>query len=91
MFHILDERLYKHFLFLHAAIRVLVSNSWSKRYLRFAELALQKFVSRGPDLYDPTFNSYNVHGLLHLTDGVRCFGSLDSFSAFPYESNMSIF
>jgi len=90
MFNILDERLYKHFLFLHAAIRILVSKSWSKQYLSFAELALQKFVCRSPYLYGPTFNSYNVHGLLHLADDVRRFGSLESFSAFPYESNMSI-
>jgi len=91
IFDILNERLYKHFLFLHAAIRVLVSNSLSRRYLSFVELALQKFVLRIPNLYGPAFNSYNVHGFLHLTDDVRRFGSLDSFSAFPYESNMSIF
>jgi len=91
MFGILDERLYKHFLFLHTAIRILVSNSLSRRYLNFAELELQKFVLRSPNLYGPSFNSYNVHGLLHLTDDVRHFGTLDSFSAFPYESNMSIF
>lgn len=32
-----------------------------------------------------------MHGLLHLTDDVRCLGNLNSFSAFPYESNMIIF
>lgn len=50
MFGILDERLYKHFLFLHVAIRILVSNSLSSRHLSFAELALQKFVLRSPNL-----------------------------------------
>lgn len=91
MYGILDERLYKHFLFLHAAIRVLVSNSLLRQHLSFAELALQKFVNRSESLYGPTFNTYNVHGLLHLTSDVRRFGCLDSFSAFPYENNMSIF
>ncbi|KAL6417328.1 hypothetical protein ACFW04_014578 [Cataglyphis niger] len=75
MFDILNNRFYKHFLFLHVVIRILISNSLSKRHLNFA-LALQKFVLRSPNLYGPTFNSYNVH---------------DSFSAFPCESNMSIF
>lgn len=42
-------------------------------------------------MYGPNFNTYNVHGLLHLTNDVRYLGNLDSFSAFPYESNMSIF
>lgn len=76
---------------MHVAIRILVFNSFSRKYLNFAELALQKFVLRSPNLYGPTFNFYNVHGLLHLTDDVRRFRNLDSFFAFPYESNMSIF
>lgn len=88
---LLYDRVYKHFLFLHTAIRILASTSPSKKYLRFAERVLEKFVLQCQYLYDITFNSYNVHGLLHLTDDVRCLGNLDSFSAFPYENNMSIF
>lgn len=91
MYNVLSEQLYNHFLFLHVAIRVLVSKSPSRKHLRFAELALQKFVLRCNILYGSTFHTYNVHGLLHLTDDVKRFGSLDSFSAFPYENNMSIF
>lgn len=87
---LLNKQLYTHFLFLHAAIRVLVSKSPSRQYLNFVELALQKFVLRSGNLYGSTFNSYNVHGLLHLTN-VRRLGALDSFSAFPYENNMRIF
>jgi len=89
---LLNKQLYAHFLFLHAAIRILISKSPSKQYLNFAELALQKFVLRSEDLYGPTFNSYNVHGLLlHLTNDVRRLGVLDSFSAFSYENNMTFF
>lgn len=91
MYDILDEQLYKHFLFLHTAIRILVFNSPSELLLNFAELALKKFVIRSKNLYGLTFNSYNVHGLLHLVSDVKQLGTLDSFSAFPYESNMSIF
>lgn len=91
IYGLLGEHLYKHFLLLHSAIRVLISKSPSKQHLTFAELALQKFVFRADNLYGRTFNSYNVHGLLHLTDDVRRFGNLDSYSAFPYENNMSIF
>jgi len=63
---ILDEQIYTHFLFLHAAIRILVSSSSSKNYLNFADLALKKFVDRCGHFYGPTFYSYNIHGLLHL-------------------------
>lgn len=91
LYGLLNEQLYKHFLFLHTAVRILVSNSPSRQNLSFAELALQKFVLRCENLYGATFNSYNVHGILHITDDVRRFGNLDSFSAFPYENNMKIF
>lgn len=88
---LLNEQIYKHFLFLHAAMRILVSNSPSERHLKFAELALEKFVLKCEYLYGSNFSTYNIHGLLHLTSDVRRFGNLDSFSAFPYESKMSIF
>ncbi|XP_076674371.1 uncharacterized protein LOC143372216 [Andrena cerasifolii] len=87
---VLEKTAYKHFLLLHAAIRVLVSESPSIPHLSFAELALQKFVLRNPELYGPAFNSYNVHGFLHLTNDVRRLGNLDSCSAFRYANNMSI-
>lgn len=90
-FGLLNDEVYKHFLFLHAALRILVSNSPLRQQLNFAELALQKFVPRCKNLYGSTFITYNVHGLLHFTDDVRWFGNLDSFSVFPYENNMSIF
>ncbi|XP_011876846.1 PREDICTED: uncharacterized protein LOC105566980 [Vollenhovia emeryi] len=88
---LLNHQVYTHFLFLHTAIRILISNSPSKVYLNFAELALQKFVARCENLYGLSFISYNVHGLLHLTNDVRQLGPLDSFSAFPYENNMPVF
>ncbi|XP_072755742.1 uncharacterized protein [Anoplolepis gracilipes] len=88
---VLDQQIYIHFLFLHTAIRILISSLPSKKYLNFAELALQKFVVRCENLYGLSFISYNVHGLLHLTNDVRQLGPLDSFSAFPYENNMSVF
>lgn len=63
---ILSQEVYTHFLFLHAAIRILILTSPSKICLNFADLALHKFVNRCDNLYGPTFNSYNVHGLIHL-------------------------
>ncbi|XP_076647790.1 uncharacterized protein LOC143356191 [Halictus rubicundus] len=88
---VLNYKIYRHFLFLHSAIRIMVSQVFVSKYLKFAEGVLQLFVRRCEKFYGPTFNSSNVHGLLHLANDVRRFGTLDSFSAFPYESNMSIF
>lgn len=52
---------------------------------------LKIFVQRASEHYGIEFLSYNVHGLLHLANDVKNFGPLDSFSAFPYENNMSYF
>ncbi|KAL6421675.1 hypothetical protein ACFW04_014490 [Cataglyphis niger] len=58
----------------------MVCNSSTRQHLSFAELALQKFIYRSEALY------LVQHLILTI-----CFGYLESFSAFPYENNMSIF
>lgn len=35
--------------------------------------------------------SHNMHSILHLSDDVKKFGPLNSFSAFPFESYMQPF
>lgn len=87
----MEEQGYMHFLLLHAAIRALCHSSISQKLLFFAKLALEKFVEICPKLYKRTFLSYNVHALLHLSTDVEHLGPLDSFSAFPYENNISFF
>jgi len=37
-------------------------------------------------LYGEGMLVYNVHGLIHLAGDVRRFGTLDNFSAFPFEN-----
>ncbi|XP_066584896.1 uncharacterized protein [Prorops nasuta] len=91
LYGLINESIYNHFLLFHATIRVLVSPSTSSLLIHFAELAIRKFVERCEELYGLNFYSYNVHGLLHICQDVRTLGNLDSFSAFPYENNMSIF
>lgn len=88
---LLNQQVYTHFLFLHAAIRILVSASPSKTHLKFADLALQKFVKRCEIVYGATFLSYNIHCLIHLANDVQQLGPLDTFSAFPYENHMRLF
>ncbi|XP_025161766.1 uncharacterized protein LOC112590182 [Harpegnathos saltator] len=70
-YDILNQQVYTYFLLLHAAIRILVSTSSSKIYLNFVEVALQKFVERCENMYGSTFNSCNIHGLLHIANDVR--------------------
>ncbi|XP_039308167.1 uncharacterized protein LOC113006034 isoform X2 [Solenopsis invicta] len=92
MLGIMEKQTYTHFLFLHSAIRMLCSNTFSNMsLLQRAEVALKKFIEKCQFFYKLTFMSYNVHALLHLVTDVKRFGPLDSFSAFKYENNMQFF
>lgn len=90
---LMNEAMYLHFLLLHSAIRILVDAVCSRNTIMInkAEVMLKIFVKRVAEHYGVEFISYNVHGLLHLSDDVRNYGPLDSFSAFPYENNMRYF
>ncbi|KAJ8915730.1 hypothetical protein NQ315_000665 [Exocentrus adspersus] len=49
---------------------------------------LKHFVKRFSLLYGEENVSHNIHNLLHLTDDVINFGSIEMFSAFPFENKM---
>lgn len=55
-------------------------------------MAMQKnssvFVQGFVQIYGEREASHNIHSLIHLADDVKVHGPLDSFSAFPFESNM---
>lgn len=88
---IIKLKAYLHFLILHILMRILARPNRSKildeRAKKFSEI----FVNRAEDVYGEEFLSYNSHGLLHIVDDAIKFGSLDEFSAFPYENNMKSF
>lgn len=82
------EDVHKNFVVLHVAISILSnpvmckSSSW----VDYAEKLLIIFVKGFRKLYGRRYVSYNVHGLLHLSDDVRKYGELDNFSAFRFEN-----
>lgn len=56
------------------------------KYIDIAEKLLSKFVKDARPLYGDEFIIYNVHNLLHISSDARLYGTLDEFSAFPFES-----
>lgn len=80
----MKKDIYKNFLTLHVAIRLLCSPDLS--HITYAESLLQHFVQSFIILYGPQHTSYNIHALIHLAEDVRKFGTLDTFSAFRYEN-----
>lgn len=85
---ILSTNVYNHFMLLSAAITILVSPSLCQKYTDYAKSLLVSFVESAKTLYGQDFIVYNVHGLIHLADDVSRHGSLDSFSAFPFENEL---
>ncbi|XP_026481608.1 uncharacterized protein LOC113388447 [Ctenocephalides felis] len=86
---IISKDFYNNFLTLHVAIRILSSRDFSdESLLNYSKSLLTYFVNGFKLLYGEHLVSHNVHSLIHLTDDVRRFGSLESFSAFKFENYM---
>ena len=83
---ILSETLYNHFLLLSVAISLLANPEFCGVYCEYANEILRTFVHNALALYGHEMMVYNVHALVHLADDVRRFGSVDEFSAFPFEN-----
>ncbi|XP_049302035.1 uncharacterized protein LOC125775444 isoform X1 [Bactrocera dorsalis] len=79
---------YYHFLLLHAGIRLLSCEKSYSTEANVAQQILQEFVDLFGNIYGDHLVSYNVHGLLHLTDCTKQFGPLDQFSAYKFENHM---
>lgn len=84
---VLENKYYKNFLALFIASSILISPSLcSDQNLEYAHSLLIYFVKSFSLLYGKEFESHNVHNLLHIVNDVKKFGSMDSFSAFPFEN-----
>lgn len=89
IFHkIISEVVYLHFLEFCIAIRILSTNNISREYNEFAKSLIHCFVASYAHIYGKCYMSHNIHSVLHLSDDVKKFGPLNTFSAFPFESYM---
>lgn len=79
---------YMHFLALSCAIRILCNTSLCESFNNYAKDLLMYFVRNYTKLYGEEYVSHNVHNLIHLSEDVINFGSLDNFSSFKYENYM---
>lgn len=89
----LDDRkeMYDHFITLHVAMRILTNEQFLNTPLvDYADSLLKHFVESFIILYGIEYVSHNVHGLLHIVNDVKMYGTLDSYSAFPFENFMRV-
>lgn len=85
---LLPTNCYNHFLSLSVAIRILTDEQLCVTFNAYANSLLLYFVSNFGNIYGNEYMSHNVHNLLHLSNDVQNFGSLDNFSCFKFENYM---
>lgn len=84
---VLPKNVFKHFLLLHVACRILCSKTKALTECQNAKSLLQKFVALMPRFYGKASLVGNVHNLIHLADDVYHMGlPLSSITAFPFEN-----
>lgn len=81
---------YNHFMLLHVGILLLCHIEFSKTKIKVADKILRQFVNATSFIYGRHHLTYNMHCLIHLAQDVQQFGNLDEFSAFAFESFMSV-
>lgn len=87
--NVLPDNKYNNILLLHVAFLILVDPKFSKTHTTIAQKLLEDFVRSFLSIYGSSHLVYNVHSLVHIVDDVNSYGTLDSYSAFPFESYMS--
>lgn len=81
----IHESLYKNFLLLSVSMRLL-SGDLNSENVQAANEYLIAFITHFENLFGPRHLVYNIHNLSHLIDDVNKYGSIDKFSAFPFEN-----
>lgn len=84
----LTKKKYDHFLHYFCGITILCREDLCYTKNEKASEYLHAFVAQSDEILGRAFASYNVHGLIHISEEVKCNGSLDSYSAWIYENFM---
>lgn len=79
--------MYKHFLALHCAVTICISESL-KKHVPVAERSFRTFTNKFGEYYGDENSTYSIHSIIHVTDDVKRFVVLDKYSAFKRESKL---
>lgn len=82
----LSPEFFLHFKKLYVAIRLYILARPGD--IEIAESLLKEFIVSFGLIYGKESISHNIHGLIHVADDVRRFGSLDNYSAFVFENHL---
>lgn len=82
---IVNDACFNNFMALNIAMIILLSPNFGS-FVEYAQEMLNYFVKTFEQIYGQHLMSHNIHGLLHLTDDYKNYGSLDNCSTFPFEN-----
>lgn len=84
---ILPQEVFSHFLLLVAATRIISSvENILEKFLHVAETFIDAYLEGFIEIYGINSVTSNVHNLSHVIEDVRRFGTLPSFSTYPFEN-----
>lgn len=87
LYKILPKQMYRHFLLLFVACRILCDSELYIENIDYARELLIKFVELLPSFYGVDSQVMNSHNLIHLADDVEYTKTyLSNISAFPFEN-----
>lgn len=86
----IDAKFYHYFITLHFATRILCDpNRKNREMFHYANELYRAFVQDCEQLFSKNLYSHNVHNLVHISWDTECFGTLDEFSCFRFESYLA--
>lgn len=84
----LPKKYYQHFLLYFCSITICSTQYHIKNLIEIADQMLKSYLNIFKIFYGPENCVSNIHNLCHLVDEVRRFGSLISFSSYPFETKV---
>jgi len=88
--NLLPRKKYKHFLLFSVATYILLNHNICSQWIEVAKKMLIEFNASIPLLHEEHFLVYNFHSVIHLSEDVTNFGSLNTCNAFPFENFMQV-
>jgi hypothetical protein len=83
---IMKKKYYDHFKKLVLAVHLAESRALTEQDIQAVERLCYDFLLQFPKLYSERHNVQVVHSIMHISESIRDFGPLTSYTTFNFES-----
>lgn len=84
----LPEYIYNHFILYFCAYTIFTSKHHLGALFEVGRRCIEFFVEKFKIIYGTAYFTSNIHNLSHLSDDVKKFGPLNTFSTYPFEGKL---